>query len=126
MAIAKKEFHIDGMHCGSCAIGIQMILSHQDSIKNVSVSYEDKSGEIEHNDQKTNVEGIEKMISRAYPKTRFWVRGSGFLRRDEGVDDETYRRYVESELRVAAKNPLPQSEWGFRTCSQLGYKATPK
>src|SRR3989344_8202728 len=51
------------------------------------------------------------------PETRFWVRGSGFLRRDEGVDDETYRKYVEEELRVAVKNPLPQSEWGFQTCS---------
>jgi len=33
------------------------------------------------------------------------------------VDDETYREYVESELRVAVKNPLPQSEWGFQTDS---------
>ena len=57
-------------------------------------------------------------ISRACLKTRFWVRGSGFLRRDDGVDDETYRKYVESELRVAVKNPLPQSEWGFQTCSR--------
>ena len=33
------------------------------------------------------------------------------------MDDETYRKYVEEELRVAVKNPLPQSEWGFQTCS---------
>src|SRR3989344_1068218 len=43
---------------------------------------------------------------RACLQTRFCLRGSGFLRRDEGVDDETYREYVESELRVAIKNPL--------------------
>ena len=36
------------------------------------------------------------------------------------MDDETYREYVESELRVAVKNPLPQSEWGFRACSRRG------
>ena len=36
------------------------------------------------------------------------------------MDDETYRKYVESELRVAVKNPLPQSEWGFQTCSSVG------
>ena len=34
------------------------------------------------------------------------------------MDDETYRRYVESELQVAVKNPLPQSKWGFRACSR--------
>jgi len=61
--------------------------------------------------------GFRRQI-RACPETRFWVQGSGFLRRDEGVDDETYRKYVKSELRVAVKNPLPQSEWGFRTCSR--------
>src|SRR3989344_658683 len=56
-------------------------------------------------------------LSRACLKTRFGVGGGGFLRRDDKVDDETYRKYVESELRVAVKNPLPQSEWGFQTCS---------
>src|SRR3989338_3403295 len=60
VATTKKEFQIDGMHCGSCAIGIRMILSSQDGIKNVSVSYEGKSGEIEYDDKKTNVKGIEK------------------------------------------------------------------
>ena len=72
MAIAKKKFQIDGMHCGSCAIGIQMIFSNQNGIKNISVSYEGKSSEIEYDDQKTDVEGIEKMISelgyKATPK----------------------------------------------------------
>ena len=31
------------------------------------------------------------------------------------MDDETYLEYVEH---VAVKNPLPQSEWGFRACSR--------
>jgi len=48
------------------------------------------------------------IIPRACLKTRFWIRGSGFLRRGDRVDDETYRKYVEEELRVAVKNPLPQ------------------
>jgi len=29
-----------------------------------------------------------------------------------------YYQYVESELRVVVKNPPPQSEWGFQTCSK--------
>ena len=37
------------------------------------------------------------------------------------MDDETYRKYVEEELRIAVKNPLPQPEWGFRTCSKAYY-----
>jgi len=35
------------------------------------------------------------------------------------VDDETYYQYVEEKLRVAVKNPLPQSEWGFQTGSRI-------
>jgi len=35
------------------------------------------------------------------------VRGSGFLRRGDRVNDETYRKYIEQ---VATKNPLPQQK----------------
>src|SRR3989338_1647849 len=45
-----------------------------------------------------------KCYSRACLKTRFCLRGSGFLRQGDRVDDETYREYVEQ---VAVKNPLP-------------------
>ena len=36
-----------------------------------------------------------------------------------------YRKYIESELRVVVKNPLPQSECGFRACSKILQPKTP-
>lgn len=72
MAAVKKQFQIDGMHCGACAVGIQMILSNQDGVKNVNVNYESKAGEVEFDDTKTTVESIQKAVAdlgyKATPK----------------------------------------------------------
>jgi len=62
---------------------------------------------------KRKIDNFGLIKTRACLKTSFWVRGSGFLRRGDRVDDETYREYVEQ---VAVKNPLPQRGWGFWTC----------
>jgi Cu+-exporting ATPase len=63
MAIVKKQFDVGGMHCGSCAAGIQMVLSTQDGIKNAAVSWDTKSGEVEFDDSKVTVEQIQKAVS---------------------------------------------------------------
>ncbi|MEK7630871.1 MAG: heavy metal-associated domain-containing protein [Patescibacteria group bacterium] len=63
MAIVKKQFDVGGMHCGSCAAGIQMVLSTQDGIQNASVSWDTKSGEVEFDDSKVTVEQIQKSVS---------------------------------------------------------------
>ncbi|MEK7643418.1 MAG: heavy metal-associated domain-containing protein [Patescibacteria group bacterium] len=72
MATVKKEFQIDGMHCGSCAIGIQMVLTATDGVTGANISYEAKSGEVEFDDTKINTESIEKAVSelgyKATPK----------------------------------------------------------
>ncbi|MSR76121.1 MAG: heavy-metal-associated domain-containing protein [Candidatus Ryanbacteria bacterium] len=63
MAIVKKQFDVGGMHCGSCAAGIQMVLSTQDGIKNAAVSWDNKSGEVEFDDSKVTVEQIQKSVA---------------------------------------------------------------
>lgn len=58
MAIKKVQLDIEGMHCGSCATGIQMYLSNTEGIKEVFVDYEKKKGEVEFDDEKITVDKI--------------------------------------------------------------------
>ena len=59
----KLELHIEGMHCGSCAVGIQMLVSQMDGVNSAQVSYESKKGIFEFDPVKTNREAIIKTIS---------------------------------------------------------------
>ena len=63
MAIQKVKLNIEGMHCGSCAMGIQMLLQNTEGVSNCSASWEEKSGEVEFDDEKIKVEGITKAIA---------------------------------------------------------------
>ena len=55
--------NIEGMHCGSCAIGIQMITSQIDGVTSSEVSYEGKKGVFEFDSAKTNKEALQKAIA---------------------------------------------------------------
>ena len=59
----KIEMNIEGMHCGSCAIGIQMITSQIDGVSASEVSYEGKRGVFEFDPAKTNKDAIVKAIA---------------------------------------------------------------
>ncbi len=59
----KIELQIDGMHCGACAVGIQMLVSQMDGVKSVSVDYEGKKGEFEFDPAKVTKEQIVKSIA---------------------------------------------------------------
>jgi copper chaperone CopZ len=59
----KTELHIDGMHCGSCAVGIQMLVSGMDGVSSAQVSYEDKKGVFEYDPAKTNKDAILKAMA---------------------------------------------------------------
>lgn len=60
--MTKKHFDIGGMHCGSCAAGIQMFLSSTDGVKNVTVDYNTKKADVEYDDEKVKVEQIVKGV----------------------------------------------------------------
>jgi copper chaperone CopZ len=60
--MAKLELHIEGMHCGSCAVGIQMLTSQMDGVKSAEVSYEGKKGEFEIDEAKVKKEDLQKAI----------------------------------------------------------------
>ena len=59
----KIELHIEGMHCGACATGIQMIVSGMDGVKSIFVDYEGKKGTVEFDPAKVTKEQIIKSIS---------------------------------------------------------------
>lgn len=58
----KIELHIEGMHCGACAVGIQMLVSQMDGVKSVEVNYEGKKGMFEFDATKTSKDQIIKEI----------------------------------------------------------------
>lgn len=60
--IEKIELHIEGMHCGACATGIQMVVSQMDGVQSVFVDYEKKLGVVEFDSSKLTKEQIVKEI----------------------------------------------------------------
>jgi copper chaperone CopZ len=59
----KITLNIGGMHCGSCATGIQMVTSMTDGVKSSFVDYDKKEGVIEFDETKTTKEAILKAIA---------------------------------------------------------------
>ncbi len=59
----KIEMHIEGMHCGSCAVGIQMLTSQIDGVKSAEVSWEGKKGVFEFDSSKVKKEDLVKAIA---------------------------------------------------------------
>lgn len=59
----KITLHIEGMHCGSCATGIQMLTSTMDGVKSSFVDYDKKEGVVEFDEAKVTKEAIIKAIT---------------------------------------------------------------
>jgi copper chaperone CopZ len=59
----KLNLHIEGMHCGSCAIGIQMIATQMEGVKSAEVSYEGKTGVFEIEPDKVSKEQLVAAIA---------------------------------------------------------------
>ncbi len=62
MSIIKIKLNIEGMHCGACAVGIQMLLENTEGVKKAAVDYNSKIGEVEFDDEKIKLENIIKAI----------------------------------------------------------------
>ena len=59
----KLEMAIEGMHCGACATGIQMITSQLDGVKSVCVDYNGKKGSWEIDPTRVTKDQIQKAIA---------------------------------------------------------------
>jgi copper chaperone CopZ len=56
------EMNITGMHCGSCAIGIQMLTSQLDGVTSSAVSYDTKKGTFTFDADKVSLDKIKSEI----------------------------------------------------------------
>ena len=56
--IKKVKFSIEGMHCGSCAAGIQMVTQNLDGVVSASASWDNKNGDVEFDEDKVTLEDI--------------------------------------------------------------------
>jgi Cu+-exporting ATPase len=56
--LEKVNLDIDGMHCGMCANGIQMMLSVKGGVKKAEVSWDAKNGVVEYDPELISVEEI--------------------------------------------------------------------
>ena len=59
----KISLNIGGMHCGACAVGIQMLVSQMEGVSSAEVSYEGKQGTFEYDPAKTSKDAIVKSIA---------------------------------------------------------------
>jgi len=55
---------IEGMHCGACATGIQMIAEGIDGVSSAFVDYDAKKGTFEFDSAKTSKEAIQAEIKK--------------------------------------------------------------
>jgi len=64
MAIQKISVSIEGMHCGACATGIQMVSEGLDGVEKAFVDYDKKQGTIEFDPGKITKETIFEEIGK--------------------------------------------------------------
>lgn len=62
MCTEKVILKIEGMHCGACATGIQMLLTTTEGVKSAAVDYTGKKGEVEFDPAKVTKEKIITVI----------------------------------------------------------------
>jgi len=60
----KLELNIEGMHCGACATGIQMVTTGLDGVDNAFVDYDGKKGTFEFDPSKVTKEQIIEEIGK--------------------------------------------------------------
>ena len=61
----KKQFNIEGMHCGACSTGIEMFLSNTEGVISAKVDYNTKKADVEYDDSKIKDTDIVKTIEEA-------------------------------------------------------------
>ena len=68
--MAKVEMNIEGMHCGGCATGIQMVTEQMDGVTSSFVDLDSKKGTIEYDPDKVKPEDmIEEIKKLGYSAT---------------------------------------------------------
>ncbi|MEW6353538.1 MAG: heavy metal-associated domain-containing protein [Pseudomonadota bacterium] len=64
MSIVKERFAVTGMHCGSCAVSVGMVLRKIDGVVAAHVDFASKSVQIEYDGAQTNLADMNKAVER--------------------------------------------------------------
>ncbi len=77
MTLRTKTFlRIDGMHCGSCAVAINMLLTNKKGVFKVEVDFDAKKAEIEYDPEWVKIpELIEAIEEIGYHATEQRIQG---------------------------------------------------
>ncbi len=62
--VVKKKLKIEGMHCTSCSMNIDMDLEDLEGVKSTKTSYARQESEIEYDEDKLKVEQILEQIEK--------------------------------------------------------------
>lgn len=63
--MAKVKFKIDGMHCTSCAMSIDMDLEDLDGVKSSNTSYAKQLTEVEFDEERVDARRLQEAIEKS-------------------------------------------------------------
>lgn len=63
--MVKKKFKIEGMHCTSCAMSVDMDLEELEGVKVVKTSYANEVAEVEYDSEKVSLNLILETIKKS-------------------------------------------------------------
>ena len=69
--IVKKKLKIEGMHCSSCSMSIDMDLEELEGVKVAKTSYARQECEVEFDDSKIKPKQIPEQIKKTGYKAKF-------------------------------------------------------
>ena len=62
MPIVKKQFVVEGMHCGSCGVSIGMILKNLQGVISAHVDFDTKTAQVEYDSDQAVIGDMNKAI----------------------------------------------------------------
>lgn len=62
MAMERKKFIVDGIHCGSCAVSAGMILKNLTGVKSARADFDSKIAEIEYDDAQIDLAEMNRAL----------------------------------------------------------------
>lgn len=63
MATVRERFTVEGMHCGSCAVSVGMILKNVKGVRSAHASYETRTAEIEYDTELASLAEMNNAIA---------------------------------------------------------------
>ena len=62
MAVIKKTFVVEGMHCGSCAVSTGMLLKTLKGVRSARADYDAKTAEVEYDDGQVDLAAMNQAL----------------------------------------------------------------